>query len=267
MNMSFDKYAHYEAAVQTTEEHIPFFKDLYRDATGRDPFSLREDFCGTFKFSCDWVRAHPKNTAIGVDISSEPINYGKKHHFVSLKPSERKRIKILRENVLSVVSKKVDIIQACNFSFFILKKREDLIKYCKTCIKSLKKDGILVLEVLGGTQVMEPYREQHKIRVAGLEPFTYFWRQKSFNPITNEIVCTISFRLSDGTWCPDVFIYEWRLWSIPEIREILEDAGYKRTKVYWEKVSRLHKATDEYRFVEEEKQWVSWISYVVGFPK
>ncbi|MCP4950671.1 MAG: class I SAM-dependent methyltransferase, partial [Proteobacteria bacterium] len=28
--------------------------------------------------------------------------------------------------------------------------------------------------------------------------------------------------------------YEWRLWTLPELRELLAEAGYKRVSVHWE---------------------------------
>jgi hypothetical protein len=30
------------------------------------------------------------------------------------------------------------------------------------------------------------------------------------------------------------FTYEWRLWTLPEIRELLEEAGFSKVTVYWE---------------------------------
>jgi hypothetical protein len=30
------------------------------------------------------------------------------------------------------------------------------------------------------------------------------------------------------------FSYEWRLWTLPEIREVLEEAGFQNTTVYFE---------------------------------
>jgi hypothetical protein len=31
---------------------------------------------------------------------------------------------------------------------------------------------------------------------------------------------------------PDAFIYHWRLWSVPELREAMAEAGLRRIEVY-----------------------------------
>ena len=35
----------------------------------------------------------------------------------------------------------------------------------------------------------------------------------------------------------DAFVYSWRLWSVPEIRDALDEAGFARTEVYSELLS------------------------------
>ena len=30
------------------------------------------------------------------------------------------------------------------------------------------------------------------------------------------------------------FTYEWRLWTLPEIQEVLKEAGFSKVVVYWE---------------------------------
>ncbi|NDG84548.1 MAG: class I SAM-dependent methyltransferase, partial [Proteobacteria bacterium] len=99
MKKEFDKYRHYENSVQTPEEHVRIFDRIFLDARGRQALSLREDFCGTFLISCEWVKSHPARTSVGVDLDPEPLAYGFKNGYRALKPSERRRISILRENV------------------------------------------------------------------------------------------------------------------------------------------------------------------------
>ena len=73
--------------------------------------------------SCEWVKANEQNTALGVDLDPEPLNYGRRHHLVKLSPTQRKRINLIQKNVLSVKAPKVDLIIACNFSYCIFKDR------------------------------------------------------------------------------------------------------------------------------------------------
>ena len=97
MAKPFDLYAYYENSVQTPSQHVDIFSRMFRELRGRDAMSLKEDFCGTFLISCAWVGSHPKRTAIGVDLDSNPIVYGKKHGFKELKASEKKRVTILQK--------------------------------------------------------------------------------------------------------------------------------------------------------------------------
>jgi hypothetical protein len=30
----------------------------------------------------------------------------------------------------------------------------------------------------------------------------------------------------------DAFVYEWRLWSVPELRDAMDEAGFSKTQVY-----------------------------------
>ncbi len=46
--------------------------------------------------------------------------------------------------------------------------------------------------------------------------------------------CFIHFELPDGSRMDKAFRYEWRLWTIPEIREILQEAGFSKVTVYLE---------------------------------
>jgi hypothetical protein len=39
----------------------------------------------------------------------------------------------------------------------------------------------------------------------------------------------------------DAFIYRWRLWSVPELRDAMAEAGFKTTQVY----AKLAEAMDE----------------------
>ena len=80
MAKPFDRYRYYENSVQTPREHVDIFSRMFRELRSRDAMSLKEDFCGTFLISCEWVSSHPNRTAIGVDLDPEPIAYGKKTH-------------------------------------------------------------------------------------------------------------------------------------------------------------------------------------------
>ena len=159
----------------------------------------------------------------------EPINYGKEHYLSKLKDSQKSRVQILNANVLDKDLPKADIVQAQNFSYFIFKKREQLREYFKNACRGLKKDGIFVVDCFGGSECMGPSEEETEHK-----GFSYFWDQDSYDPVTNEAQFYIHFKRKGEKKREKVFSYDWRMWSIPEVREIMAEAGFKETAVYWE---------------------------------
>lgn len=257
------KYYYYEAAVQTPEQHAAMFSLIYADIRGVSPRVLREDFCGTFMISCEWVKKHPANRALSVDIDSEPLAYGRKHHLRKLNPKQKKQIQLLQQSVISKTSPKADVTIACNFSFNIFKDRDILLKYLKSVLASLKPGGLIVLEMAGGPGMIEKTREQITIDDDSAGKFTYVWDQKSFNPVTHHALYSIHFKFPDGSKIEDAFVYDWRLWTIPEVRDILKDTGFARTHTYWE-IAKNGKGTGEYARTAKADNAYSWIAYVVG---
>src|SRR6185437_12772762 len=133
---SDQRYDLYEKSVQSPQTHIDWVVSIYHDLRGDYPFHLREDFCGTFQLSCSWVKRNRRNTAIGLDLHPEPISYGKRKHFSKLKPDQKKRLRISRQNAISVTSPKADVILVGNFSFYTLKERKNLVSYFRSARKS-----------------------------------------------------------------------------------------------------------------------------------
>lgn len=43
-----DKFVCYQKSVQSPDIDIEFFEQAYKEAYGKKPVSLREDFCGAF---------------------------------------------------------------------------------------------------------------------------------------------------------------------------------------------------------------------------
>ena len=80
---NFDKYWFYKRSVQSPDVDVEFFEKVYRELNGGTAKTLREDFCGTFAISCEWVKRNPNYQAIGVDLDPEPVAYGKSNYPVS----------------------------------------------------------------------------------------------------------------------------------------------------------------------------------------
>ncbi|MGZ3697607.1 MAG: class I SAM-dependent methyltransferase, partial [Bdellovibrionota bacterium] len=228
MPRSPNKYVLYERSVQSPDWHVEFFVATYRAHFARYARNLREDFCGTARLACDWVKRNRSNTGVGLDLDPEPLQYGRKHHYSKLSAAQKKRLTLKRQDVLEPTPEKFDLIVACNFSFFIFKQRSTLLRYFRSCRRSLGEKGMLMLEMAGGPGMIGTMKETRTIRMTKNSRFKYIWDQKSFDPITHDATYAIHFELPDGKKLRNLFTYDWRLWTIPEIRELLAEAGFSR---------------------------------------
>lgn len=265
--MKIDKYALYERSVQSPGWHIEWFQKVFQTLKRRPARSLREDFCGTLRLSTEWVASAPENTALGLDLDVETLAYGKRMHWKPLKPAQKQRLHFRQQDVRTPTAEKFDLIAACNFSFNIFKERSVLVNYFRAALKSLNRDGIFMLEVAGGPGMIGKMRERKTVKAPELGlpagKFVYVWDQRDFDPVTHDVLYSIHFQFADGTQMRDAFVYDWRLWTIPELRDALLEAGFSRVKVYWETEHR-GQGTGEYLPVERGDNAYSWISYVVG---
>ena len=73
------KYDLYQRSVQEPSADVRFMKRIFKKEFGRRPYLLREDFCGTGYLSCEWVKDHRLNRAVGHDIDPEPLEWGLEH--------------------------------------------------------------------------------------------------------------------------------------------------------------------------------------------
>jgi len=256
----FDRYHHYLRAVQSPEADCEFISDTYKELRGRRPRVLREDFCGTFAICCEWVKLHRNNRAIGIDLDPEPLSYGQKHYLSKLKEEQKKRIRLVQGSVLTVSPPKADVALAMNFSFYFFKSRLMLRQYFTRARRGLKRGGVLIVDCFGGQAAMEPNVE--KTKIGG---FHYFWDQVSFNPITHEALFHIHFKRQGEPKREKVFTYDWRMWTIPEIRECMTEAGFRRTHVYWEGVNRAGNGNGIFKRSESgDNESEGYVAYVVG---
>lgn len=257
--MKFDKYHYYAKAVQSCDNDVHFLRKIYRKMFKKDPQTLREDFCGTFWLCEEWVRLGKSYRAYGIDLDSEPVDYGKKRIQTSLKPEQRERLEIRLQNVLDSGLPSADIVVALNFSFYIFKQRQLLKKYFSQIFNSLKEDGMFVLDVFGGSESYEEHEE--KTRHPG---FVYFWDQKNYEPLTNEARFEIHFQIKgEKRRRRKVFSYDWRMWSIAELRDILQEAGFGNVVVYWEGTTKDGEGDNNFKPSLKGEECESWIAYLV----
>jgi cyclopropane fatty-acyl-phospholipid synthase-like methyltransferase len=258
-----DRHQLYELSVQCAEAEIDFVDDTFKKLRRRRARVLREDFCGTANVCCEWVKRRKFNRAVGVDLDGSVLDWGRTHQLAALKPSERKRITLLEENVLSAKTEPAEIISAMNFSYWLFKERKQLKRYFKRVRNQLAEDGIFFMDAYGGYDSYKEIEEEREIEEGDLR-FTYVWEQEKYDPISGNLICHIHFDFADDSRMERAFSYDWRLWSLPEIRELLEEAGFSRVTVYWQGFDEEGEPDGEFVPVEEGEADAGWICYITA---
>ena len=257
----YNKYFYYKKAVQSPEEDVRFFKKVYKSFYKKDPVTLREDFCGTFSISVAWIKMGKTYKAIAVDADKKPLNYGKIHHLSCLDETQKKHLTILQKNVLNPSLPGADIISVSNFSYYVFKERKQLLEYFKKVRKKLKKSGLFVIDAFGGSDSEGPNED-----VVEEKGFTYYWEQKNFNTINNQAIFYIHFKRKGERKRLKQFTYDWRMWSLPELKDILVDAGFSKVHVYWEKSDKKGDGTGDFRKQTYGEPCDTWVAYLVALP-
>jgi SAM-dependent methyltransferase len=249
----------YEASVQNVEGEVEFLQTTFKALTGRTGYLFREDFCGTAGASCQWVRQGKEFQAIGVDIEPSVLEWGRSNKVSQLPSEDQARVSLIESDVMTVMTPSVDLLAAFNFSYFIFDTRDSLRAYFRRAYEALKDDGVFFLDMFGGPEAQQEMKEKTKHK-----GFTYVWHQAKFHPVTNHIRCHISFRFPDGSRIKKAFTYEWRLWSAPEIREILVEAGFSSATIYWEGEDEDGDGNGEFTPDERGEADLAWIAYIVA---
>ena len=206
------------------------------------------------------MRLGKSRYSFGVDIDPEALAWGRKHRVRALKKNQRQRVALIQGDVLDTVTPLVDMLAAFNFSYWVFQERSVLLGYFQTVFDNLNADGIFVLDAFGGADSFTEVRESTE-----MDGFTYVWDQASYNPITGEMTCYIHFRFPDGSKLNKAFAYHWRLWTLPEVREILEEAGFRNISVWWQGWDDDEEDGDgEFERVEDADADAAWVSFIVA---
>lgn len=258
----------YERAVQCAEAEVDFLTERFRRLRGREARLLREDFCGTAAVCCEWVRRHADNRAVGLDLDGAVLAWATANNLALLSPAARLRLRLLQADVLTPPPHAPpdgppDLVAAMNFSYWLFAERAKLRAYFAAVHGALAADGVLFLDAYGGYDAFREIVEERAIEDdAG--SFTYRWEQASYNPISGMMDCHIHFMLPDGRELPRAFSYRWRLWTLPEIRELLEEAGFGRVTVYWQGWTDDDEADGCFEPAERADADAGWICYLTA---
>ena len=258
-----DKFDCYQQSVQEPEHEIDIFDQVFQEAYNRKALKLREDFCGTFAVCCYWVESDSKRSAWGVDLCEETLQWGKEKNLSKLKEKDVKRVTVLEQDVRECSTPQVDVLAAQNFSFWIFKTRKEVLEYFKVAHANLASEGVIVMDMMGGRDCYDSDLVDKRTIVKGKKGFKYHWEQANFNPVNSHCTFYIHFKFADGSKMKRAFQYDWRFWTIPEVRELLMEAGFKDTVVYWEEDSEDDEDAT-WSKVDEAPNDYSWLCYVVG---
>jgi hypothetical protein len=258
-----DKYVLYQLAVQSPENDVEFLTRTFKKLTKRTAKHFREDFCGTAALCATWAKQGPEFTAEGYDLDPEPLAWGKKNNLAPL-GADADRVKLFQADVREKGVKPADLRVAQNFSYCIFKERATILDYFKRVHRELAAGGMFALDIYGGTESTEEMEEPRKIDAG----FTYVWDQYEYLPGTGAYTCYIHFRFKDGTEMKRAFSYEWRFWGMPELKDLLREAGFSEVQSYFEQTDdKSGGGNGEYARDESGKSaenCAGWIAYLIA---
>lgn len=268
---SLDRHALYEVAVQGVDWDLDFMERVWRRRhPGREPRLFREDFCSTAALATAWALRGPERRAWGVDLDPEPLAWARAHRLPYVRGAAR-RVTLLRGDVRVPRRPAVDVACALNFSWWVFHARADLVRYLRAARAGLKPGGVLVLNMFGGTSAERPLSERTRKRAENAPdgthtpPFTYVWEHASYNAVDRRLVAHIHFELRDGRKLRNAFTYDWRMYTVPELRDAVHEAGFRHFEVWsegWDAKAKRGNGT-LYRRTDLDNE-DAWIAYAVA---
>lgn len=259
----FDKYFYYLNSVQDPASNMAFMRQVYLDVRGHLPqaLTLREDFCGTFANACAWVALSPSYKAVAVDLDPEPIAYGRAHYLPLLSPEQQARL-VVHEGDVTLMSEQADIIAALNFGVCFFLTRADLSRYLRAVLASLAPGGVAVFDLLGGAFYEED--NEHEEEIEEPEAFSYFFEQSDWDPLNRIATFSIHFKRKGEPKRERVFSYPFRLWTPPELRDLLVELGFSKVQFYWEGTDEDGEGNEVWTLAERGDSCDSWGTYVAA---
>jgi SAM-dependent methyltransferase len=260
----FDKYFHYVNSVQSADHDAELLWYIFKKSCkGPLPAKiiLQEDFCGTAALCYEWAKLGPKHQATGIDLDAQALIWGADNHTTDLEPEVISKVNMIHGDVMLDHKINPQIICALNFSYFFIKRRNELIKYFKACKESLAKDGILILDSFGGPDYLLPHIDKRQNQE---QRFTYWWEIEMFDAISHQIKCHIHYQRKGEAQRKRVFSYDWRLWSIPEITDVLKEAGFSSIQYWAEGIDKDGSGDGKFTQIATEFDCRTWMTYIIA---
>lgn len=221
-----DRFDLYELAVTNP---VPLARFLFAAHSGR-PRVLREDFSGSGALCRGWQLVAPSAKSIAVDADQVPLR----------KLAGVEGVRAVNADVMTC-RLKADIIAATNFPLGYWHTRELLVAYLEHARRCTAPSGIFACDLYGGSDAFTPGKTSVTLRGPSGERIRYTWEQRNADPITARVFNAIHFHIASKSRgrraarpveFRDAFTYDWRLWSIPEMRDAMLDAGWASVDIY-----------------------------------
>ncbi len=271
MTRRVHKLDRYRLAVQHPQAECAFLQRAYAHYfPDRWASRLREDFAGTSAVSAAWVALDDDHRALAVDKHGPTARWAQR--FVKRSLGDRAEdVVTVEADVFDLGAPRCDIVAALNFSAFIFHQRSELRRYLTHARRCLDRRGLLVLDAFGGPGAMRVQTQERFIDPPpheGVEPFRYQWEQRAFDPINQRIDCRIHFVPEVGRPCRNAFRYDWRLWSLPELTELLHEAGFTAAEVWCDTYDPATRRSDGvYRPQRSSPARPDWVAYLIGVKR
>ncbi len=219
-----DRHDLYERTVQSPEKVVAFLRSIH----GAEPKVLGEDFSGTAAVSRAWAKIVPGGRATAVDLDASVLE----------RAAGVPGVELVRGDVRTATDPArhgADVVFVGNFSIGEIGERSDLVPYFVRSRDRLRPGGVFVCDVYGGPSAHRTGAIERSLWIEGGDRIRYVWEQREVDAATGRVVDAMHFRIErDGeivASIEDAFVYRWRLWSVPELRDAMLEAGFASTEV------------------------------------
>ncbi len=218
----------YRHAVQHPLAEVAFLDRAAEHHRQPPPMLLREDFAGTSAVAAAFVQSHPDRQAVAVDHHSPTLRWADRNTRQPLM-DRADDLHLVEADVLQFQGPRVEATLALNFSAFIFHTPDTMRRYFRHTRRCLRPGGVFVMDLFGGPGAMQPTRVSRTVVPddPSLDPYDYVWEQRHYDPTTARIDCRLHFPGRDNA-----FRYDWRLWTPPELIDLLRDAGFEQPTLW-----------------------------------
>lgn len=234
MSVQPDKHDLYELCVQSPAYLVPMLRAIH----GGDPVMLGEDFAGTAALSYLWAESSRTARAVAVDLDESAL----------MRRPDNPRVTRIVGDVRSAADSgehACDALFVGNFSIGYLHTRAELVDYLRRARARLNTGGVFVCDTYGGESAFLTGHVHRDHFAPDGRRIRYTWEQRDANALTGMVTDVLHFQVDRAGMVeleiPEAFVYRWRLWSVPELRDAMGEAGFGATEVY----DKTPDATDE----------------------